>query len=234
MILGLTKYNKQVFSQYGEDGMIQEALESVGVTTGGFFVDVGSWDGIYLSNVYRLLTTSNFSGICIEASSEKFKELETNMKDFNVSCLNSKVSLDLENSLNTLLKNSNCPKDFDLLSIDIDGNDFWIWKSLVDFRPKVVIIEYNSNHNGAFVMPYASDYVHLNNIDYYGATPTALNKLAEHLGYCLAGINQVNVVFIRKDINVLPVLDLSKYPWYAPWANTCDKKMQEVIDITSL
>ena len=76
MIVGLNKYSRQQYSQYGEDGMIQEALESVGSPRNGFFVDVGSWDGIYLSNVYRLILESNFSGVCIEANTEKFKELQ--------------------------------------------------------------------------------------------------------------------------------------------------------------
>ena len=228
MIVGLNKYSRQQYSQYGEDGMIQEALESVGSPRNGFFVDVGSWDGIYLSNVYRLILESNFSGVCIEANTEKFKELQDNMKNYKVDCLNSKVSLSTNNSLTTLLKQTGCPVDFDLLSIDIDGNDFWIWKSLEEYKPKVVIIEYNSNHNGSYVMPYDEDYVHLNNINFYGATPPALNKLAVHLGYDLVGINQVNVVFVRSDINKLRKISLDEYPWYAPWANSTEKQMQLV------
>jgi hypothetical protein len=226
--IGLTKYSEKKHSQYYEDGMIREALESVGVINNGFFVDVGSWDGVFLSNTFRLLEDFNFNGICIEANQDRHNEAVQNLKNYNVKCINTLLSIEESNSLDFILKENNCPKEFDFLSIDIDGIDWWIWESLKNFFPKVVIIEYNSNHNNCSIIHYDKEYVHENNINYYGATPPALNLLANKKNYDLVAINRVNMIFIRRDLNTYPVLDLNEIGWYWVWANPTEKKMMEI------
>lgn len=226
--VGLIKYSEKKHSQYYEDGMIREALESVNSINKGFFVDVGSWDGVYLSNTLRLIEDFNFEGICIEANENRHNQAVENLKNYNVKCVNTLLSMDESNSLDYILERNNCPKEFDFLSIDIDGVDWWIWKSLKNFFPKVVIMEYNANHNNCSIMEYDSNYVHENNINYYGATPPALNLLANNKNYDLVGMNKVNMIFIRKDLNKYPTLNLNTINWYDPWANPTDKKMVEI------
>lgn len=226
--IGLVKYSEKKHSQYYEDGMIREALESIGSIDKGFFVDVGSWDGVYLSNTLRLIEDFNFEGICIESNQDRHKEAVENLKNYKVKCINTLLSIEENNSLDYILEKNNCPKEFDFLSIDIDGIDWWIWKSLKNFFPKVVIMEYNANHNNCSIIEYDSNYVHENNINYYGATPPALNLLANKKNYDLVGINKVNMIFIRKDLNKYPTIDLNNVGWYKPWANSTEKKMIEI------
>lgn len=229
---GLTKYSDRVYSQNTEDGMIRECLESLGIDK-GFFVDVGSWDGIYLSNVYHLALNRGFKGICIEGTKEKAEQLKQNMKNLDVACLDTFISLEPGNDIDTLLERNNCPKDFDLLSIDIDGNDWWIWNSLKKHSPKIVIIEYNANQNNCSTMPYDPTYVHHNTV-YYGATPPALKLLADYKGYDLVGINHVNLVFVRKDVNNLRVIGLNEFAWYGPWADPDHRQMMEIRDLNHI
>jgi hypothetical protein len=226
--VGLVKYREKIYSQYLEDGMIREALESVNSIQNGFFVDVGSWDGVYLSNCYRLTKDFKFSGICIEADTGRHLESIKNNSQFNVKSINSMISLEDGNKLDDILKNNNCPVNFDFLSIDIDGIDWWIWYSLNNFSPKVVIMEYNGNHNNCSIIEYENSYVHENNINYYGATPPALKLLADYKGYDLVGMNSLNMIFIRKDLNSLPVLNLDELLWYHPWAGQTERRMLEI------
>lgn len=222
---GLTKYQENNYSQYGEDGMIKQCLESIDISENGFFVDVGSWDGIYLSNVYNLIKNKNFSGICIEADDQKFNQLLDNMSNFNVKCLKSFISLEENDCIDYLLENNNCPINFDLISIDIDGNDWWIWNSLKKFRPKIVVIEYNSNIQESCIMPYDKNYIHYNTT-FYGATPPALELLGEFKNYDLVGINGVNMFFIAKEFNKLPIISSKEYSWFMKWAGNDDRKMR--------
>jgi hypothetical protein len=226
--VGLTKYREKIFSQYLEDGMIREALESINSINQGFFVDVGSWDGVYLSNCHRLSVDFNFSGICIEANTERHLESIKNNLKYNVTCINSMISLEENSNLDKILENNNCPKNFELLSIDIDGIDWWVWYSLRHFSPKIVIMEYNGNHKNCSIIEYDKSYIHLNNINYYGATPPALKLLADYKGYELVGMNSLNMIFIKKELNTLPILNLDELIWYFPWANNTEKKMIEI------
>jgi hypothetical protein len=226
--IGLTKYKEKIFSQYYEDGMIRESLESVNSLNGGFFVDVGSWDGIYLSNTHRLARDFGYSGICIECNEERHNESIKNNSNFGVKCVNKMLSLNGESKLDKILLENECPENFDFLSIDIDGIDWWIWHSLSKFYPKVVMMEYNGNHNNCSIIEYEDSYEHLNNIDYYGATPPALNLLAENKNYDLVGMNSLNMIFIRRDLNKFPNLDLNSILWYKPWANKTERKMKEI------
>jgi hypothetical protein len=230
---GLNKYNEKHFCQYNEDGMIREILESLNIYDNGFVVDVGAWDGIYLSNVYHLIKNKNFKGILIESNQEKFVDLQNNMKDFNITCVNSFVSLENDNSLDEILQKNNCPKDFDLISIDIDGNDWWMWNSLKNFHPKIVVIEYNSNINSSCIMPYIHDYVHHNTI-FYGATPPALELLGIYKNYDLVGMNGVNMFFVRKDLNKLSKINSNDCDWFMKWASNDERSMMKIDNIDEI
>ena len=100
-----------------------------------------------------------------------------------------------------MLKKHHVPQEFDLLSIDIDGNDYWIWQQiLTEFKPQVVIIEYNQLIKDDSVQPYVSDYV-CNNAK-SGASLTALYELGRKLGYSLVykDFFDDNLIFIRDNI----------------------------------
>jgi hypothetical protein len=96
-----------------------------------------------MSNTCNLITNHNYEAILIEANKKRFDELNINFPDKKIIKINKFVNFSGENSLDSILENNFFNKDFDFLSIDIDGCDFWIFESLSKFTPKIVCIEYN-------------------------------------------------------------------------------------------
>lgn len=144
--LSLLASRKDIFSQNGEDGVI-ELLTNFLNLKNGTFCEFGAWDGIHLSNTYNLLKNKNWKGVYIEGDSEKYKDLckLSTLYPDRVETINSFVDYKGPNTLDNLLKSTFLPIDFDLLSIDIDGMDYHVWNAVELYKPKLVIIEVNSN-----------------------------------------------------------------------------------------
>lgn len=138
-------YRKNYFSQNGEDGIIEKLIKQLNLGENLFVCEFGAWDGIYLSNTYNLVIEHNATALMIEGDNEKYKELLKTSKNKNIIPINKFVIPNGDNSLDKILEKNNFPIDFDLLSIDIDSNDLEIWESLTEYKPKIVIIEINSN-----------------------------------------------------------------------------------------
>jgi len=141
----LINFRKNLYSQDGEDGVIEEIFKRLSINK-GTFVEFGAWDGKYLSNTFALLE-KNWAGVYIEGDKSRFQDLIVNMESMkdNVELINLYVKTHGKNSLDNILSRTKIGKDFDLLSIDIDTYDWHIWESLKIFRPKVVVIEINSS-----------------------------------------------------------------------------------------
>lgn len=142
----LYKCRKNYHSQAGEDGVIQEILKRFDIKN-GFCVEFGAWDGKYLSNSYYLIENCGWKGLHIESDRDKFADLLKNTMVLagRITPVNAYVDLKGESLLDCIMAKYNVPKDFELLSIDIDGNDLEVWKSVTNFRPKIVIIEIDSD-----------------------------------------------------------------------------------------
>lgn len=142
----LLNARKNIYSQNGEDGVIELLIDKLQLSSGSF-CEFGAWDGKYLSNTYNLLENKGWSGVYIEGDVNKFEDL-TNLKnqyDDRLEIINAYVDHQGSNTLNKLLKTTKLKYDFDLLSIDIDGMDYHIWNAFTEYKPKIVIIEVNSN-----------------------------------------------------------------------------------------
>ncbi len=102
-----------------------------------------------------------------------------------------------------LFEQTDVPNDLDLLVIDIDGNDYWVWQELRRYQPRVAVIEYNASYPPPreWVMPYDPDYV-FDGTNYAGASLASLDLLGRNLGYCLVGCDPdgVNAFFVREDL----------------------------------
>jgi hypothetical protein len=136
-------YKKNIFSQFGEDGIIEEIFKRLNDVSDKKCCEFGAWDGKYLSNTCNLIINHNYEAILIEGSKSKFDQLNINFPEKNIIKINKFVNFSGENSLDNILENNFFDKDFDFLSIDIDGCDFWIFESLSKFTPKIICIEYN-------------------------------------------------------------------------------------------
>ena len=198
----LSKFSSNTFSQFGEDGIV-EKIFSILPDVSKWCVEFGAWDGKHFSNAHLLLFQKGWSGVLIEADSYRFKELcQTYHDNTRVTCLNKKVSFDGENVLDNLLSHTSVPKDFDLLSIDIDGNDFHAWKSVIDFRPKVVIIEFNNT------IPNHTEFVQEANYSVnQGSSLLSLYKLAKGKGYELVVVTDFNAFFV--DAAYFPLFEIA-------------------------
>ncbi|MFB0524758.1 MAG: FkbM family methyltransferase, partial [Phycisphaerae bacterium] len=139
----LNQYARTVTSQSGEDGIIEKILEVIN-DNDKWCVEFGSWNGKNLSNTYSLIVDKDYSAVLIEADAERIKDLlRTFGNNPKVTPINALVGFDVDDNLDTILKNTHIPNNFDLLSIDVDGNDYHIWDVVKEYRPKVVVIEFN-------------------------------------------------------------------------------------------
>lgn len=148
MIVNLSDYRTNNFSQNGEDGVIEKIFEIAGIKS-GFLVEFGAWDGIYYSNArHHFLNNPAFNLLMIEPNPDRFEQLKNNYPEPTAILVNSYVHFDKSPTLNDIFSEKNI-SDIALLSIDVDGDDFDIWKSLDTerFRPKVVIIEFGKWQN---------------------------------------------------------------------------------------
>jgi hypothetical protein len=184
------------YSQWGEDGVLDYVLSKLPIRD-NYLVEFGAWDGKYLSNSFYFIENYGYTGVLIEMNAERYKELEINMKAFQSICIHAAVGYEGDSSLDFILRKTEIPKDFDLLSIDIDGKDYQVWDALIEYQPKVVIIEINAS-----VFPGK---VEVNNPDQpfelfvSGSSISAITHLAESKGYGLIANVGCNAIFVRKE-----------------------------------
>jgi hypothetical protein len=131
----------------------------------------------------------------IEADPVKFGELkQTYAGNPKAHLLKAFVNFEGPGSLDNLLANSPVPVDFDLLSIDIDGNDYHIWESIRRLQPKVVIIEYNPS------IPHNIDFAQARDMNVrQGSSLLALTNLAKRKGYELICVTELNGIYVRRE-----------------------------------
>lgn len=190
----LSQYASNVVSQFGEDGILQKIFEIL-PDCNKWCVEFGAWDGKYMSNCYNLLTNFAWNGVMIESNKKKFIELrKTYFKTPQVHLINRFISFKGENTLDNILKNISIPKDFDLLSIDIDGNEYHIWESVKEYSPKVVVIEFNPT------IPSDIEFVQKQDIKInQGSSILSINILGKSKGYELIATTTCNAIFVRKE-----------------------------------
>ena len=226
----INQYEKKVYSQNGEDGIIDYIFSNIG-TTNKFSVEFGVGVG-FESNTAYLLEKKNWKGLMMDYGSDdkihvsnvlkkawknknlSFKENIQNDIQFAKKIISrnkrtNSFHFDIKNervtaeNIQNLFAKYDVPTHFDLLSIDIDFNDYWVWKSIVNYSPRVVIIEYNSSipFNESKVVPYDPDSI-WDGTNYFGASLLALNNLAFEKGYTLVGCdsNGINAFFCKTDL----------------------------------
>lgn len=187
----LIEYAKNNTSQFGEDGIIEKVLDII-PDSDQWCVEFGSWDGKKHSNTFNLITEKGFSAVLIEASKKKFVELVKNFGDSKkIVCINKFVGFGPEDNLDTILGETDIPKDFDLLSIDIDGNDYHVWEAVKSYTPKVITVEFNPT------IPNEVEFVQEKNETVsQGSSIRALVKLGRSKGYELVCATLANAIFV--------------------------------------
>jgi len=190
----LKSYANNKFSQFGEDGIIKRIFEVLPLSQTYWCVEFGAWDGMHLSNTYELVANQNWKGILIEGSPKKFSDLiRTYKNNKRATLINQFISFQGPNTLDKILQQTPIPINFDLLSIDIDGNDYHIWESLKVYQPKVVIIEFNPSIPSDIEFVQQKDF-NLNQ----GNSLRSIIKLGKQKGYELIATTDNNGIFVQK------------------------------------
>jgi hypothetical protein len=235
------RYASNVTSQCGEDGIIAHIfslLPKPSTRSHRYLVDIGAWDGKHLSNSYNLLYNQHdWDGLLFEAHPERVQELKrlysskqaehADTMQQSIRCAQCLVGFEGDNSLETLLAVHDVPYDFDFLSIDVDGNDYHIWRSIADetsvslsssssdfsssvsrnkqYRPSVVCIEFNPTIPNDIIFIQEADLrIH------QGSSLRALVNLGQSMSYSLIVTTTFNAIFLKNELmSFVPSWDYS-------------------------
>jgi hypothetical protein len=197
---GLTRFEYRVFSQNGEDGVLAELCRRTGVAGTGSFVEFGVQSGRE-GNCVFLADVLGWSGLFMEMDADQHVALERKYRaSARVRTLRAQVTPD---NVEDLFARGEVPEEPDVVSIDVDGPDYWIWRALERFRPRMVVVEYNSSLDPAAKLVQPADApAGWSGTDRYGASLGALVALGDRKGYRLAHteLAGVNAFFVRDDL----------------------------------
>jgi hypothetical protein len=202
-ISSLSELEFKIFSQWGDDGIIQWLINNIQISH-NFFIEFGVED--YTESTTRfLLMNNNWSGLIMDGSKTNIKKIKSKEYYWKYDLMAINAFITREN-INIIIKEHVNFEEIGILHIDIDGNDYWIWEQINTISPTIVIMEYNSllGIERAITIPYEPDFVwtkkHYSNL-YFGASLRALCHLAEQKGYAFIGCNSggMNAYFIKKD-----------------------------------
>lgn len=197
----LNRFEFQAFSQVGDDGIIEEIFKRIGVTN-QYFIEFGVEDGTETNSTYLLY--KGWKGLWMDGS-------EANIKAIHQHCSKAIARGDLKavqafitaENIEFLFQQAGVPTEPDLLSIDIDRNDLYVWKAINQYKPRVVIVEYNAVYRPGceFVVDYDAAAM-WDGSSNTGASLDAFCKLGESKGYKLVGccFAGVNAYFVREDL----------------------------------
>lgn len=199
------------YSQNGEEYFLKYIFDNIG-TVNKYLVDLGAWDGTHLSNT-KIFMEAGWSGLLVDG-----KDFPGVYKSF----------ITKDNILETF-DNNLVPYEFDLLSIDLDGNDYWILREVLSkYSPRVIVSEFNSEHplTECKSIEYDPEFV-FKPSDYYGYTYGAGVKLAKEFGYTIIFQNSnLNLYYLRNDlVNEDPSFHIEMY---RHWNIVDEKKMIDV------
>lgn len=193
----------KVFSQWGDDGIIQYLVNYLDIEN-EIFIEFGVED--YLeSNTRFLLINNNWSGLIMDGSFSNVSKIKKSEMYWKHDLIAKSAFITAEN-INQLISEESIKGEIGLLHIDIDGNDYWIWKALKVVKPVIMIVEYNSifGYERAITIPYKSDFVastsHFSYL-YFGASILSLCDLANENGYSFVGSNTAgnNAYFVKNE-----------------------------------
>lgn len=202
----------RVYSQWGEDGIIQLLLKYVPIER-PTFVEFGV-ENYRESNTRFLLVHDNWSGLVIDGNERNIDLIKRDSISWRHN-LKADCAFVTRENINELLRRNGVEGDIGLLSIDIDGNDYWVWQAIDVVTPRIVIVEYNSRFGAerSVTVPYQGTFTRRTahpSMIYYGASLAALVHLGDRKGYDFVGSNSAgnNAFFVRRDVRPesLPVL----------------------------
>jgi hypothetical protein len=244
--VGINQYEYRVFSQHREDGIIANIIDIAGIES-RTCVEFGF--GPIQNNCLNLVINHAFRGLFMDARSDNAAQLDSYFRDNQNPSSAISIFLDVQN-INPAIRENGFNGRTGVLSIDVDGNDYWLWDAIDVISPDLVVVEYNASFGKfrAITVPYDPLFARYEKHDsglYHGASLKALEFLGMKKGYALLGcdLSGVNAFFIRNEwvSNELPARAAEdvfrvhrsrvKYKNLAPdqqWEAVCDLPYVEV------
>lgn len=198
----LRDYEFKVFSQWSEDGILQFLTRVIEIPN-QTFIEFGV-ENFYESNCRFLMVKDDWSGFVIDGSAKHLERLRKSHFYWRHDLRACNAFITREN-INGLLAESGFEEDLGILSVDIDGNDYFVLEAITGFRPRILICEYNTVFGATrkISVPYDPAFYrttkHYSNL-YFGASLAAMTHLAAKRGYSLVGINTANAFYVRNDL----------------------------------
>jgi hypothetical protein len=200
----LAAYEFKVFSQGGEDGIIQKLIHCLEIAN-RTFIEFGVED-FTESNARFLMANDLWKGHVIDGSEKNVAAIRKTRYFWRYQ-LTARAAFISRENINELLAESGFPRDLGLLSVDIDGMDYWVFEAIKEYHARILIVEYNAvfGRDRAITVPYDPKFLrmiaHPSGL-YFGASLSALTMLAQHQGYALIGTNSAacNAFFVREDL----------------------------------
>lgn len=200
---GIERYEFSLFSQNGEDGVLKYLFSEVGFTS-RLFLEFGF--SVVENNSLRLILHEGFGGVFIDGNDLPVREFNRAAQSSTISDVHAINSILNLGNLETTIVESGFPHEIDLLSIDVDGNDYWFWEALVFLSPRIVAIEYNAGLGSelAIVVPCDPHFDRLTKHPsghYFGASITSLEKSGKKKGFHLVGYGSegINAFFVSEN-----------------------------------
>ena len=217
LVQELEQAENSVYSQHGEDGVIQALLKHIPVRH-QYVVEFGAYDGEYMSNSRHLIKDHGWRACLIEPDPRFFKTLQQRYHDNpRVTLLNEFI---YKENINALFKRAGVPQDFEVLSIDVDGPDYYLWQALTDFEPKIVLVESNpSIPPGESYVVAEEDAFRLSGTAKEGASLQSLYELGLQKGYHLIYIelSGANLFFVHDScLEYFDIKDIEPAMLYQP------------------
>lgn len=195
----LSAHELSVFSQNGEDGVLFELCRRLKPSHS--FVEFGIESGTQ-GNCVLLADVFGWSGLFIEASQLDFERLS--LKYLHHAKVKTIQAMVTPKTVESIFSEAEVPPDIGVLSIDIDGNDYWVWEAITSWQPTIVVVEINSllSFNDPLVQPYCEDSSAKSKSSFFGASLGALVNLGRSKGYHLIHVDLtgVNAFFVRSDV----------------------------------
>lgn len=198
-VIPLNKFEHKIYSQHGEDGILREIFNRIGTTSKTFF-EFGAGAGSENNTIALLL--DGWRGWWIDGGDyvEVYKYLfATSIEESKLVVAKKMVT---SQNVNSIVNELGISKEIDLISIDIDGNDYYVWQSLEAISPRVVVIEYNAAYPPDMHFLQDESVPSWNGSNFFGASLYTLNELAKRKGYTLVCCDLIggNAFFVRDDL----------------------------------
>jgi hypothetical protein len=198
-----TQQQLNIFTIANEDGLLLDIFTKIG-TANKYFIDIGSNDCIN-SNCANLAFHHHWNGLFIDGNSQILNRGNYIYQQYfklAISKFKFTQAIVTTQNINSILSNNSCPKEPDLLCIDLDGNDYHIWNAIDVISPRVVLVEVQvEKGNTEYVPPYSTEFEIYEDDTPKGSSPLSMVQLANKKNYQLVAVNNgcYNLFFVRAD-----------------------------------